>query len=57
MFCEGEDGRIESFPSSWTDFAAEDAFVKVSAGRSTFRVADLLKLAQYVDRAKPRGVK
>ena len=57
VFCEGEDGRIESFPTSWTDFAAEDAFVKVSAGRSTFRVADLLKLAEYVDRAKPRGVK
>ena len=57
VFCEGEDGRIQSFPTAWTDFAAEDPFVKVSAGRSAFRVADLLDLADYVDRAERRPVK
>ena len=50
--CQEEDGRTRSFPTAWTNFADEDAFVRVSAGRSSFRVADLLELADVIDRAK-----
>ena len=52
VFCHGEDGRIRSFPTAWTDFADEDAFVTVSAGRSAFRVADLLELVEFLDGAQ-----
>ena len=54
VFCEGEDGRIRSFPTAWTDFAVEDSFVKVSAGRSAFRVADLLELAEFLVRERSK---
>ena len=52
VFCQGEDGRIRSFPAGWTDFAVTDSFVKVSAGRSAFRVTDLLELADFLVRAR-----
>jgi hypothetical protein len=35
-------------PAEWTDVVLEDPFVVVSAGRSPFRTADLLKLAELV---------
>ena len=52
VFCEGEDGKIRSFPTAWTDLGIEDAFVTVSAGRSAFRVTDLLELADFLDRRR-----
>jgi hypothetical protein len=42
-------GELASLPSEWTDVVAEDPFVVVSAGRSAFRVADLLELAGLID--------
>jgi hypothetical protein len=33
-------GRLQSFPTSWTDAGAVDPFVALAAGRSLFRVAD-----------------
>jgi hypothetical protein len=56
-------GRLRSMPASWTSLAGEDAFAQVSAGRSWFRVDDLLKLAALLDqfgearRLPRRGVK
>lgn len=43
------DGELVSLPAEWTDVVPPDPFVVVSAGRSPFRVADLLKLCQLVD--------
>ena len=37
-------GRLRAIPASWTSLATDDFFVAVSAGRSAFRVADLLEL-------------
>jgi len=37
-------GRLRAISASWTSLAADDPFVAVSAGRSVFRVADLLEL-------------
>jgi hypothetical protein len=42
-------GRLHSLPTSWTDAAAIDPFIAVAAGRSLFRVADLLELTKWID--------
>jgi hypothetical protein len=43
-----KDCRLHSVPTSWTDAAPMDAFVAVAAGRSLFRLVDLLELAQRI---------
>ena len=43
-----ETGEARSLPARWTSAVAEDPVVVVSAGRSHFRVADLLELAKLV---------
>jgi hypothetical protein len=41
-----EKGEARSLPARWTSVAAEDPAVVVSAGRSHFRVADLVELTK-----------
>jgi hypothetical protein len=41
-------GRLQSLPTSWTDAGAVDPFVALAAGRSLFRVADLIELARLI---------
>ncbi len=43
----GED-RVSSLPASWTDVSGLDPFVVTAAGRSFFRVQDLLSLVDLV---------
>jgi uncharacterized protein DUF5372 len=43
-----DQGRICEIPLSWTNLAAEDPFVVLSAGRSWFRFEDLLELARQI---------
>ena len=43
-----DDGRLATVPLQWTTLAAPDPFVKISAGRSAFRVGDLLELADVL---------
>ena len=43
-----ETGEARSLPARWTNALGEDPVVAVSAGRSHFRVADLLELAKLV---------
>ena len=43
-----ETGAIRSLPAHWTSVVAEDPVVFVSAGRSHFRVADLVELTRLV---------
>jgi len=47
-FQDTKDGRLHSLPMSWTDLGGLDPFVAVAAGRSLFRVADLIELAKQV---------
>jgi len=47
-FFFGADGAMQSLPTAWTDAAEPDVFVSVSAGRSAFRVDDLLALADII---------
>jgi hypothetical protein len=43
-----DSGRLSTVPLQWTTFAAPDPFVNISAGRSAFRVGDLLDLADLL---------
>jgi hypothetical protein len=54
VFFFGDDGTLKSLPTSWTDVAEPDVFVVIAAGRSPFRVADLLALAEIVGRSRRR---
>ncbi len=40
--------RLGSIPSKWTDLRPPDPFVTISAGRSPFRLEDLLELVRLV---------
>ena len=46
-FHDGQ-GRLSCVPASWTDAVAADPVVAVSAGRSPFRLEDLLELTRLV---------
>jgi Family of unknown function (DUF5372) len=48
----GPEGRLKSFLVNITDLFPIDAFIRVSAGRSAFRVDDLLELREQLDRSK-----
>jgi hypothetical protein len=41
-------GVLVSMPASWTDVVAPDPVVALSAGRSPFRLDDLLELTRLV---------
>jgi hypothetical protein len=44
-----EQGKVVTIPIRWTDLAIEcDPFIAMSAGRSHFRVQELLRLAELV---------
>jgi YD repeat-containing protein len=43
-------GALKSFLSNVTDLVPEDAFGRVSSGRSAFRVDDLLELRRLINR-------
>ncbi|MHC4456853.1 MAG: DUF5372 family protein [Planctomycetota bacterium] len=42
-------GHRSSVPLHWTDIGPQDPFVAVSAGRSLFRVEDLLGLVDLIE--------
>jgi hypothetical protein len=49
VFFFGDNGSLQSLPTAWTDAVEPDVFVAMSAGRSAFRVEDLLALAEVLD--------
>ena len=57
VYCHGVEGELGSLPTGWTDVAEVDLFVEIAAGRSPFRVVDLLELADLVDRLRSAGEK
>ncbi len=52
MFYVDQSDEVRSLPARWTSVAVDDPFVVVSAGRSNFRVADLVELVELVGRAR-----
>jgi hypothetical protein len=51
---EGE--HLVSVPASWTDIMAVDPVVQVAAGRALFGAADLIELAQLIQRLRGPAV-
>ena len=49
VYYTADDGALRTIRQAWTSFAAEDPFVRVAAGRSAFRVSDLLALGALLD--------
>jgi hypothetical protein len=52
VFYYGSSRRLKSFLVNVTDLFPIDAFTRISAGRSAFRVDDLLELRERLDRWK-----
>jgi hypothetical protein len=44
-----QNGRLVSIPARWTDRIEPDPVVTISAGRSPFRMEDLLELVRLVE--------
>ena len=55
LYYHDERGRLFTIPVEWTDQAEPDLFTVVSAGRSRFRVDDLLRLADLINVMRGRG--
>src|ERR1700730_4875182 len=54
VYFHDDAGRLRKIPAWWTDVVADDPFVVAAAGRSAFRVADLLSLADLIEVLQPR---
>ncbi|MCH7505836.1 MAG: hypothetical protein IID60_00840 [Proteobacteria bacterium] len=52
VFYLDEKGELRSFPARWTSAVADDPWVMISAGRSMFRVDDLLELVLLIQGIK-----
>ena len=48
LYYRNRQGRLISIPARWTDRVAPNPVVTVSAGRSPFRLEDLLELTRLV---------
>lgn len=48
LFYRDRRGYVTALPTRWTSLEDEDLFLVVSAGRSHFRVADLIDLAALI---------
>ena len=49
VYFHDSEGRLISLPAQWTSVVADDPFVAIAAGRSHFRVEDLLKLVRLIE--------
>jgi hypothetical protein len=57
VFFLDADGSQHSVPRWWTDRRDEDPFVAVAAGRSAFRVEDLLALVELIVGLRGEGAR
>jgi Family of unknown function (DUF5372) len=55
VFFFADDGQMTSLPARWTDVGPPDPFVVLAAGRSAFRFADLVALADLLDGLRGSG--
>ncbi len=49
MYYHDDEGRLCSLLAGWTSVSPADPFVVLAAGRSPFRLADLLELCRLVE--------
>ena len=55
VFYYDSSGKLKSLWANLTDVVPQDAFDRISAGQSAFRVDDLLELWHLFDRRKQVG--
>jgi hypothetical protein len=55
VYYHDEAGDLVSVPAAWTSACAPDPVVVISAGRSVFRVEDLLELASLIEAIEKGG--
>jgi len=56
VYYHDDKGRVAALPARWTSACPSDPVVALAAGRSPFRVRDLLELAVLVERLRtPRA--
>ncbi len=55
VFYYDSSGKLKSLLTNVTDVFSKDAFDCISAGRSAFRVDDLLELRHFFDKRKQGG--
>lgn len=48
VYFHDDNGRLIAIPAAWTSVFPSDPFVWVAAGRSPFRLQDLLELARLL---------
>ena len=48
LYYRDQEGKLVPVPARWTDRVAPDPVVAISAGRSPFRLEDLLELTRLV---------
>src|SRR5262245_57287105 len=48
VYFQSSGGEVCAVPASWTDLITQDPFIVIAAGRSLFRVEDLLRLAELI---------
>ena len=53
VYFHNSKGRLISVPAQWTNIVAQDPYVVISAGRSYFRVEDLVKLVRLLGGLQP----
>lgn len=52
VYFNDEKGEFRRMPTAWTSVSARSVFEKISAGRSHFRVEDLLQLVALIAQEK-----
>ena len=52
LLLQGDDGHLCSVPPQWTDLVMPDPEVTLGGGRALLRLADLLELAELVERLR-----
>ena len=55
VYFHDDTGRLVSLPAQWTSVFPADPYVAIAAGRSPFRVQDLLELSQLIARIRQGG--
>ena len=56
VYYHDETGRLRRLPAAWTSVATASPFEVLSAGRSHFRVEDMLQLVALIARQREAGV-
>ena len=55
VYFHDDTSRLVSLPEQWTSLFSLDPFVAIAAGRSPFRVQDLLELSHLIARIRQGG--